>query len=76
VVYYSVVPLPAWPVSIAPFIVLGWLAVGIVVVFAVYRGRRANDLSLAGLAMGEAVEQAIEERVLAHDQLPSPEGER
>ena len=42
VVYYSVVPLPAWPVSIAPFIVLGWLAVGIVVVFAVYRGRRAR----------------------------------
>ena len=55
---------------------LGWLAVGIVVVFAVYRGRRANDLALAGIAMGEAVEHAIEERVLAHDQLPSPEGER
>jgi amino acid transporter len=76
VVYYSVVPLPAWPVSIAPFIVLGWLAVGIVVVFAVYRGRRANDLTLAGVAMGEAVEDAVEERLLAHDQLPSPEGER
>ncbi|HUB39805.1 MAG TPA: APC family permease [Streptosporangiaceae bacterium] len=76
VVYYSVVPLPAWPVSLAPFIVLGWLAIGIVVVFAVYRGRRANDLSLAGIAMGEAVEHAVEERLLAHDELPSPEGER
>jgi amino acid transporter len=76
VVYYSVVPLPAWPVSLAPFIVLAWLAVGIVVMFAVYRGRRADDLSLAGIAMGEAVEHAIEERVLAHDQLPPPDGER
>jgi amino acid transporter len=76
VVYYSVVPLPAWPVSLAPFIVLAWLAIGIVVVFAVYRGRRAQDLALAGVAMGEAVEQAVEERLLAHDQLPSPEGER
>jgi amino acid transporter len=27
VVYYSVNPLPAWPVSLAPFIVLGWLVV-------------------------------------------------
>jgi amino acid transporter len=76
VVYYSVVPLPAWPVSIAPFVVLGWLLVGILVVFLVYRGRRANDLSLAGIAMGEAVEDAIEERVLAHDQLPPPDVER
>ena len=31
VVYYSVNPLPAWPVSLAPFIVLGWLAVGVIV---------------------------------------------
>src|SRR5215469_2565440 len=76
VVYYSVVPLPAWPVSLAPFIVLGWLVIGVVVVFAVYRGRRARDVSLAGIAMGEAVEHAIEERVLAHDQLPPPDGER
>src|SRR5215468_10603987 len=28
VVYYSVNPLPAWPVGIAPFIVLAWLAIG------------------------------------------------
>jgi amino acid transporter len=76
VVYYSVVPLPAWPISLAPFIVLGWLIVGILVVFFVYRGHRARDLSLAGIAMGEAVEHAVEERLLAHDELPSPEGER
>ena len=41
VVYYSVNPLPAWPVGIAPFIVLGWLAIGVIVVFTVYRGNRA-----------------------------------
>ncbi len=75
-VYYSVNPLPAWPVSLAPFIVLGWLAIGIVVVFAVYRGNRAGDLRLAGIAMGEAVEHAVEERLVAPAQLPPPEGER
>jgi amino acid transporter len=76
VVYYSVVPLPAWPVSLAPFIVVAWLLIGVVVVFAVYRGNRAGDLKLAGVAMGEAVEQAYEERLAAPGQLPSPEGER
>jgi amino acid transporter len=76
VVYYSVNPLPAWPVSLAPFIVLAWLAIGVVVVFSVYRGRRADDLRLAGVAMGEAVEHAIEERLVAPGQLPPPEGER
>jgi hypothetical protein len=76
VVYYSVNPLPAWPVALAPFIVLAWLAIGVVVVFAVYRGNRAGDLKLAGVAMGEAVEHAIEERLVAPGQLPSPEGER
>jgi amino acid transporter len=63
VVYYSVNPLPAWPVSLAPFIVVGWLLVGVIVVFAVYRGRRAEDLELAGLAMGEAVGEATAERL-------------
>ncbi len=76
VVYYSVNPLPAWPVGIAPFIVLAWLAIGVVVVFTVYRGNRANDLRLAGVAMGEAVEHAIEERLVAPGQLPPPGGER
>ncbi len=33
------IPLPAWPVGIAPFIVLGWLAIGVIVVFTVYRGQ-------------------------------------
>ena len=45
VVYYSVNPLPAWPVSLAPFIVLGWLVVGFVVLAYVYRGDRARNLA-------------------------------
>jgi amino acid transporter len=53
VVYYSVNPLPAWPVSLAPFIVLGWLVIGFGVLSYVYRGSRASNLALAGLAMGE-----------------------
>jgi amino acid transporter len=76
VVYYSVVPLPAWPVSLAPFIVLGWLIVGCIVVAVVYRGTRASNLALAGIAMGEATEEAIEERLLAHGQLPPADMER
>jgi amino acid transporter len=76
VCYYSVVPLPPWPVSLAPFIVLGWLAVGAVVMALVYRGSRSRNLAMAGIAMGEASEQAIEERYLAHDQLPPPDAER
>ena len=73
VVYYSVNPLPAWPVGIAPFIVLGWLAIGVIVVFTVYRGNRANDLRSPGVAMGEAVEDAIEERLVAPGRCHRPE---
>jgi peptidoglycan biosynthesis protein MviN/MurJ (putative lipid II flippase) len=63
VVYYSVNPLPAWPVSLAPFIVLGWLVLGIIVVAIVYRGPRAANLALAGAAMGEAVSESTAERL-------------
>jgi hypothetical protein len=46
-------------------------------VFTVYRGRRAGDLKLAGIAMGEAVEEAIEERVSANPgELPPPGEDR
>jgi amino acid transporter len=54
VVFYSVHPLPAWPIKLAPFIVLGWLAVGIVVQAIVYSGARRSLLGRAGSAMGEA----------------------
>ncbi|MEP7025717.1 MAG: hypothetical protein ABJB47_18325, partial [Actinomycetota bacterium] len=70
VVYYSVNPLPAWPVSLAPFIVLGWLAVGCVVVAVVYRGPRAANLALAGAAMGDTAAQAQAERSSIAEPVP------
>jgi amino acid transporter len=76
VVYYSVNPLPAWPVSLAPFIVLGWLAVGVVVVTVLYRGDRAGNLALAGAAMGESVEGAIIERYSVDHPVPPPDAVR
>lgn len=76
VVYYSVVPLPAWPVSLAPFIVLGWLVLGGIVVAAVYRGPRAANLALAGAAMGEGVEEAQAERYSITGTLPPPDAVR
>jgi hypothetical protein len=49
----------------------------VIVVFAVYRGRRAGDLKLAGIAMGEAVEEAIEERAsVTPGELPPPGEDR
>lgn len=76
VVYYSVVPLPAWPVSLAPFIVLGWLVVGVAVVAVIYRGSRAQNLAMAGAAMGESVEEAQAERLSVTDPLPPPDAIR
>jgi amino acid transporter len=76
VVYYSVNPLPAWPVSLAPFIVLGWLAVGGIVLAVVYRGDRAANLALAGAAMGESVEDAIVERYSVDHPVPPPDAVR
>ena len=76
VVYYSVVPLPAWPVSLAPFIVLGWLVVGCIVVAFVYRGNRAQNLALAGAAMGEGVEEALVERYSITGSIPPPDAVR
>jgi amino acid transporter len=76
VVYYSVNPLPAWPVSLAPFIVLGWLVVGGIVVAVVYRGDRSRNLALAGAAMGESVEAAIVERYSLDHPVPPPDAVR
>ena len=57
VVFYSVHPLPAYPIKLAPFIVLGWLVVGAVVQAIVYSGRRSASLRQAGAAMGESDER-------------------
>ena len=43
---------------------------------AVLRQQPAGFLKLAGIAMGEAVEEAIDERVVAHGELPPPGEER
>jgi amino acid transporter len=72
VVYYSVNPLPAWPVSLAPFIVLGWLVIGFGVLAYVYRGDRARNLALAGLAMGETPETMAAGSEAASGQVPAP----
>jgi amino acid transporter len=42
-IYYSVVPLPSYPVVVAPFISLGWLALGFIAL-AVLRSRRPQSL--------------------------------
>ncbi|HVB42997.1 MAG TPA: APC family permease [Streptosporangiaceae bacterium] len=76
VVYYSVVPLPPWPVSLAPFIVVGWLVIGGIVMAAVYRGSRAGNLALAGAAMGESMEEAIVERYSLTEPVPPPDAVR
>ena len=76
VVYYSVNPLPAWPVGLAPFIVLGLAGGRHDRRLHRVPGNRAGDLKLAGVAMGEAVEHAIEERLVAPGELPPPSDER
>lgn len=48
VCYKSVVPLPAWPVNLAPFITIGWLVIGLVVVTVLSRSGRAEWLRRAG----------------------------
>ena len=56
VVYYSVVPLPAYPISLAPFIVLGWLAVGIAIVVWMVKTGNESLLAHASDAVLERVE--------------------
>lgn len=62
VCYKSVVPLPAWPVSLAPFIAGGWIIVGLVVVVVLQRSGRTEWLQRAGdvLARSESDEPAAE----------------
>jgi amino acid transporter len=62
-VYKAFYPLPAYPYNWSPFIVAGWLILGIVVV--VWMGTRGNQdwLKKAGAIIDERVETADE---LAH----------
>jgi amino acid transporter len=59
VVFYSVNPLPDWPINLAPFIVLAWLVIGIIVQAVVFTGTRAAVLSKAGAAMGETEPERV-----------------
>jgi amino acid transporter len=72
VVWASVDPLPAFPVSLAPFIVLGWLVVGVIILAVVYRGDRVARLANAGAAMGDPMAEATGER-LQHGAVVPPD---
>jgi amino acid transporter len=76
VVFYSVHPLPAYPIALAPFIVLGWLVIGIVVQAVIYSGGRAALLSRAGAAMGEAAGDASAERYEYRQPVAPPDAVR
>jgi amino acid transporter len=56
VVYESVNPLPDYPISLAPFIVLGWIVVGIGVLTWLVSSGRAGLLRHAGDAAAERME--------------------
>jgi amino acid transporter len=56
VVYYSVSPLPAYPVSLAPFIVLGWIVAGCAILAWMVSSGRASLLAHAKDAVLERME--------------------
>ena len=59
--YKSIVPLPAAPVEYAPFVVAGWLAAGLVLVWALSRTGRENWL--------------VKASEIAYERPPTPEEE-
>jgi amino acid transporter len=56
VVYYSLNPLPPWPIKLAPLVVVLWLALGVVLLVAMILGGREDMLARAGEAAGERPE--------------------
>jgi len=60
VVYYSLSPLPPWPIKLAPLVVVLWLALGIVMLVAMIAGGREHLLARAGEAVGERPETPAE----------------
>ncbi len=56
VVYYSLNPLPAWPIKLAPLVVLLWFAAGILVLVTMIASGRESLLSRAGDAVAERME--------------------
>ena len=59
--YKSIIPLPAAPVEYAPFVVLGWLVAGVILVWAVSRNGREEWL--------------IKASEVAYERTPTPEEE-
>lgn len=56
VVYYSVNPLPAYPINLAPFIVIGWIVLGAAILTWMVRSGRASLLAHAKDAVLERIE--------------------
>jgi hypothetical protein len=56
VVYESVNPLPAYPISLAPFIVLGWILLGGAILTWMITSGRAGLLAHAKDAVAERIE--------------------
>jgi hypothetical protein len=56
VVYESVNPLPAYPISLAPFIVLGWIALGVALLAWMLLSGRERLLAHAKDAVLERIE--------------------
>lgn len=47
VVWFSLVPLPAFPIILAPIVVVAWAIIGVIVMLVIYRGDRAKRLDAA-----------------------------
>jgi amino acid transporter len=56
VVYYSLNPLPAWPIKLAPLVVVLWLALGVVMLVAMIVSGKESLLARAGDAVMERIE--------------------
>src|SRR5581483_7844945 len=60
VVYYSLNPLPAWPIKLAPLVVVLWLALGVVMLVVMIASGKESLLSRAGDAVAERIESPEE----------------
>ena len=74
VVYYSLNPLPAWPIKLAPLVVVVWLGVGIVVLATMILSGKESLLAHAKDAAADRIETP-EERA-AHHEFIDPGGRR
>jgi amino acid transporter len=56
VVYYSLNPLPAWPIKLAPLVVVGWLGLGLVVLITMIVSGKESLLARAKEAAEDRME--------------------